>query len=260
MEADAIFQGNTATIEVQMTESNSTFASSYEEQMTLIGPEGKSAYQIAVENGYKGTEKQWIESLKGASGTSGRDGVDGYTPKRGIDYYTDAEKEVFANEIIEVLNASIQKPKISYVTLLSPAWIGEGNLYQQVVTVEAVTKNSQVDLTPDVQQLAVFYEKDLTFLTRNKGGVVTVYAVGQKPLNDYAVQVTLTEVDVPDGTAIWGVTVGTPMNPESIAAKVEVDGELSPMSNNAVQNKAVATKFAEVETTIGNIDVLLGTI
>lgn len=59
---------------------------------------------------------------------------------------------------------------------------------------------------------------------------------------------------------IVGVTVGTPMNPEIIAAKVEVDGELSQMSNNAVQNKAVAAKFAEVETTIGNIDVLLGTI
>lgn len=39
-----------------------------------------------------------------------------------------------------------------------------------------------------------------------------------------------------------------------------LDDELSQMSVNAVQNKAVAAKFAEVETTIGNIDVLLGTI
>lgn len=59
---------------------------------------------------------------------------------------------------------------------------------------------------------------------------------------------------------IIGVTVGTTMNPQSIAEKVKVDEELSQMSNNAVQNKAVAAKFAEVETTIGNIDVLLGTI
>lgn len=30
--------------------------------------EGKSAYQIAVVNGFKGTEKEWLESLKGTGG------------------------------------------------------------------------------------------------------------------------------------------------------------------------------------------------
>lgn len=38
------------------------------------------------------------------------------------------------------------------------------------------------------------------------------------------------------------------------------DEELSQMSANAVQNKVVTAKFVEVETTIGNIDVLLGTL
>ncbi len=46
---------------------------------------GKSAYEIAVDNGFKGTEKEWLLSLKGdpgASGVNGKDGVnfnDGYT-------------------------------------------------------------------------------------------------------------------------------------------------------------------------------------
>lgn len=31
-------------------------------------PEGKSAYQIAVEQGFTGTEKEWIESLRGKDG------------------------------------------------------------------------------------------------------------------------------------------------------------------------------------------------
>lgn len=160
-------------------------------------------------------------------------------------------------EVVKLANA----PKISEVTLSAAAWGGEGEKWHsQVVTCKDFTEKCQVDLTPSLQQLEIFYEKDLTFLTQNKDGVVTVFAIGQKPLNDYTIQVTLTEVDVPDGAEIWGVTVGTPMNPEIIAAKVEVDGELSQMSNNAVQNKAVAAKFAEVETTIGNIDVLLGTI
>ena len=38
------------------------------------------------------------------------------------------------------------------------------------------------------------------------------------------------------------------------------DETFSEESVNAVQNKTIATKFAEVEVTIGNIDVLLGTI
>ena len=38
------------------------------------GTAGKSAYEIAVDNGFIGTETEWLESLKGA------DGADGVTP------------------------------------------------------------------------------------------------------------------------------------------------------------------------------------
>ena len=84
---------------------------------------------------------------------------------------------------------------IGTVELLASKWAGSGNLFSQVVTIEGVTENSQVDLTPDVEQLVVFYEKDLTFVTENEGGTVTVYAIGQKPENDYTIQVTITEVN-----------------------------------------------------------------
>lgn len=83
---------------------------------------------------------------------------------------------------------------IGYVTLLASKWVGEGNKYSQVVEIDGVTQNSQVDLTPSVEQLSIFYEKDLTFVTENEDGVVTVYAIGQKPTNDYTIQVTITEV------------------------------------------------------------------
>lgn len=85
-------------------------------------------------------------------------------------------------------------PKIGYVTLLADAWEGANIVYQQVVEIEGVTENSQVDLTPNIEQLAIFYEKDLSFVTENENGIVTVYAIGQKPLNDYTIQVTITEV------------------------------------------------------------------
>lgn len=42
------------------------------------GDDGKSAYELAVENGYQGTEEEWLASLKGRAGDQGDDGV---TPK-----------------------------------------------------------------------------------------------------------------------------------------------------------------------------------
>jgi hypothetical protein len=41
------------------------------------GPAGKSAYQLAVQQGFEGTLAEWLESLHGADGTPGVDGTDG---------------------------------------------------------------------------------------------------------------------------------------------------------------------------------------
>ena len=52
------------------------------------GKDGKSAYEIALENGFVGTESEWLESLKGADGKdgiNGKDGVDGAPGQDGID-------------------------------------------------------------------------------------------------------------------------------------------------------------------------------
>ena len=38
---------------------------------------GKSAYEIAVEHGFEGTEAEWLESLKGKDGADGAPGADG---------------------------------------------------------------------------------------------------------------------------------------------------------------------------------------
>lgn len=101
-----------------------------------------------------------------------------------------------AEEVEALIAKYIKVPKIGQVTLLADAWVGENNRYLQVVSIEGVTENSQVDLTPSVEQLEILYEKDLTFVTENENGVVTIYAIGQKPLLDYTIQVTITEVSV----------------------------------------------------------------
>lgn len=51
---------------------------------------GKSAYEVAVDNGYTGTQAEWLESLKG------------YTPVKGTDYFT-------ADDINTIVNAVYAK-------------------------------------------------------------------------------------------------------------------------------------------------------
>lgn len=84
--------------------------------------------------------------------------------------------------------------KVSSVTLLASGWEGDASPYSQAVSIPGITENSMVDLTPSVEQLAVFHNKDLAFVTENVDGEVTVYAIGQKPENDYTMPVAITEV------------------------------------------------------------------
>ena len=57
------------------------------------GDKGESAYELAVKNGFKGSEEEWLESLNGKNGrdgVDGKDGIDGrdgYTPQKNIDYF-----------------------------------------------------------------------------------------------------------------------------------------------------------------------------
>lgn len=43
----------------------------------LKGQDGKSAYQIAKDNGFSGTEAEWLGSLKGEAGKTPHIGVNG---------------------------------------------------------------------------------------------------------------------------------------------------------------------------------------
>ena len=85
---------------------------------------------------------------------------------------------------------------LTSVTLRASSWKGSESLYSQVITINGITKYSKVDLLPSVEQLAVFYNKNVAFVTENEGGVVTVYAIGEKPTNDYTMQAQITEVNV----------------------------------------------------------------
>ena len=197
----------------------------------LFAKDGYSAYEIALNNGFVGTEEEWLASLKGEPGVAGangkdgnagkdgRDGADGYTPIKGKDYFDaiylgsgdmpdgynaqidpngDALTiEALAREVAKYVNGGVAvSSRIVNVTLTSAKWEGADSLYSQVVTIDGITEYSKVDLLPSVEQLAIFHNKDVAFVTENEDGVVTVYAIGDKPLLDYDIQVSITEVVV----------------------------------------------------------------
>lgn len=62
--------------DISVTEETSPSASAGEDL-----PRGKSAYEVAVENGFSGTETEWLASLKGEPGAPGADGKDGENGK-----------------------------------------------------------------------------------------------------------------------------------------------------------------------------------
>lgn len=90
----------------------------------------------------------------------------------------------------------------------------EGNFlgrYKQVVEIDnaVITANSKVDLNPTPEMLAIFHEKDVTFVAENDNCVITVYCVGQKPQNTYLnIPVTVTEMVTTD--KVVGNTTATP--------------------------------------------------
>lgn len=156
----------------------------------------------------------------GETGPAGANGKDGYTPVKGVDYFTAADKAEIVEAAIGDLDSKYvsqadydaNKQEVSQnitdlqenlgklqqiivsVSLPASQWVGSENIYSQVVSIDGITENSQVNLTPSVEQLSIFSEENVSFITENDGGVVTVYVIGQKPTNDYTIKASIVEV------------------------------------------------------------------
>ena len=81
--------------------------------------------------------------------------------------------------------------KLTSITLPAANWKGGESPYYQVVNVMGVSVNSKVDLQLSVD---AFHNKAIALTAENEAGVVTVYAIGDRPTDDVTVQATITEV------------------------------------------------------------------
>lgn len=80
--------------------------------------------------------------------------------------------------------------KLTEITLPEANWKGAESPFSQVVDVPEVSVNSMVKLQLDIDQLV----NRTAFTAVNSGGVVTVYATGDRPTIDYTIQATIMEV------------------------------------------------------------------
>ena len=82
--------------------------------------------------------------------------------------------------------------KFWQVDLPAANWKGGESPYFQVVQLKGISVGSKVDLQIAPAQMEAFRTVALT--AENDGGVVTVFAIGDRPEGDISLQATLTEV------------------------------------------------------------------
>lgn len=86
--------------------------------------------------------------------------------------------------------------KLITITISANGWQGSNNLYSQVVECNDVSANSKLDLQPTPTQIAELQDAEISLMATNNNGIVTIYAIGNKPTVDYTMDVLITEVVV----------------------------------------------------------------
>lgn len=133
---------------------------------------GQSAYEVAVKNGYIGTEEEWLNSLIGKQGPTGTSIVkvektkteglidtytitysdettstfkitNGKTPVKGTDYYTDTDKQEIVDDV---------------VTAATPNFEQKHTIYRKEVTEEIEAESEMtLDFSYKSDMLEVYY-------------------------------------------------------------------------------------------------------
>jgi hypothetical protein len=112
----------------------------------------------------------------------------------GPDKPTDPNIKVWINTAEEGIGVVPILPRISTITLSKANWIGSANPWSQVVTINEITTNSKIDPQPNAVQIVALQDAEITLMFQNDNGVVTAWAIGNKPTEDYTMDVLITEV------------------------------------------------------------------
>lgn len=187
--------------------------------MQLNDYRGLSAYEIAVKNGFEGTEEEWLNSLRGEKGADGdfvtvnhKKSVDGNISVNGTDIQlypgmstptVSGKIEELTDDVRKVEEDSNAKPTIfTYVISLPSASWGqnaETKLFEQTVTVDNVsadaTKTSVVVTPPADRSIEEKYN-DCSVRAISQGDGTLVFTCIDLPEEDLSANVMVVVLGV----------------------------------------------------------------
>lgn len=199
---------------------------------------GKSAYQIAVDNGYKGTEAEWLESLKGEDGTSTYRGYSAYeiAVQNG---FTGSEAEWLESLKGEtgkagdnVVATATSKAITSVVSVQATFELLQYNIFGQSIITTGVSSGAGVIIELDkengnayiVTNFHVVYNVSSTNTTKISDDI-SVYLYGQE-YDEYKIPVTYIGGSMNYDIAVLKVSASDIVK-ESGASEVEVSSSIN---------------------------------
>ena len=154
------------------------------EKISEKGKDGKSAFEIAVEHGFVGTEAEWLKNLKGVDGKDGVNGKDGCDGRNGVDGLPGKDGKNGADALPGRDGINGSDGKSAYIIAVEHGFSGTENEWLQSLKC-ADGKNG---ITPDMSNYATKADiADLQERIRQISGIsyISVFESGSDALQKY---------------------------------------------------------------------------
>ena len=154
------------------------------EKISEKGKDGKSAFEIAVEHGFVGTEAEWLKNLKGVDGKDGVNGKDGCDGRNGVDGLPGKDGKNGADGLPGRDGINGSDGKSAYIIAVEHGFSGTENEWLQSLKC-ADGKNG---ITPDMSNYATKADiADLQERIRQISGIsyISVFESGSDALQKY---------------------------------------------------------------------------
>ena len=151
------------------------------EKISEKGKDGKSAFEIAVEHGFVGTETEWLESLKGVDGKDGVNGKDGCDGRNGVDGLPGKDGKNGADGLLGRDGIDGTDGKSAYIIAVEHGFSGTENEWLQSL-------KGKDGITPDMSDFATKADiADLQEQIRQISGIsyISVFESGSDALQKY---------------------------------------------------------------------------
>lgn len=150
---------------------------------------GEPGTEVKITN--SGNENAAVFNFTIPRGETGLKGNDGYTPVKGIDYWTDSDKQEITNE---VLNNTAHKYVVQMIE--SNSWqTSDDTVYNTTFTDPSIPSDCKLDIALDTQDLLQLITDGVSSIRAdNDNGTVHVVCIGAKPTTNITAQISFVKL------------------------------------------------------------------